>query len=224
MSIIKNYLIKYSLLKTLLLIIIYTAQLSCKSQEILCYTAIDNDREVFELLSGLELCPAMSEREIFRVVKDSDFDGNNSKDLILYSLPTHNQVGSEIGVHVFLSNKDGEFTFFKSYYNLLPLYFEDYTIESIVKLPVELSSLYPYEGVNPIRMLRFGDATIQMSATVISDFYFEVEFKLDNERKKYYITKALFLGNNSFSPQNLQQLIGLPIDSFNIDVFFNWEP
>ena len=205
---------KYFLLQILLLLSIIV-----NSQNINCNQSVWIDR--FAKLLPKDVCIPQGDYHITQVYKMADVNSDGLDDFIIDWNKKSLQDGDTLFVSIYLQNIDSTFSYFRTFDNLYPIYFERYDIDYIPQDATLIPLLKEYEDFYPFRKLEFkrGSIAITIRFDAESDLKTVYVFdKLLNNWRYKESHEIWYTGGKSF--RDLEDTLGPTIDNFT---YFWWD-
>jgi hypothetical protein len=193
---------------------------SAIAQNIDCNRAVWINR--FTKMLPKEVCIPKGNYHITEVYEKIDLNDDGFEDFIFDWNKNPLQDGDTIYVTIYFQNSDSTFSYFRTFNNLYPIYFKDYSLE----YPPKVESLKvihkKYEGENQFLNLSFEKnlITLKIKNEAKEDLW--VQYYYDKSKKDWLYLKAELhdYALDKVTPIDLSDKIGPSINNFT---YFYWE-
>jgi len=209
-----------------LLILVTTflhTQVSCQTIEMPCENAVWVKR--YKKLIPKGIC-IPNDCQIDYIDEDflPDFNKDGLTDFVFKWSKIKLKDGDTSYVSVYIHNKDSTYTLLKTYSNLYPIYFFDYSLE--YKIPNQkLKALQKkYQGENLLHNLSFEDNLVKITTLAEAKAEFVFTYQYDDSIKNWVYMKCDFYdyanGKNTYTPQDFTEKLGnTTLDKFTYFLF-----
>lgn len=176
----------------------------------------------FTNLLPKEVCIPKGNYHITRVFDRVDINSDGLEDFIFDWNKNPLQDGDTLYVTIYTQNQDSTFSHFRTFSNLLPIYFKSYSLDYIPKNK-KLSTLHKkYNDEYPFLELSFEKESIQITRTGDAEVHLIITYKFDKaiNNWRYEKSEEYFLVGGGKKPIDFSKKLGLLIDNFT---YFIWE-
>jgi len=158
---------------------------------------------------------------ISNIYESTDVNGDSLPDFIFKWRKPELQDGDTFYVTIYIQNPDSTFTNFRTFNNLYPIYFKDYSRDYISPNSALAALQKKYEGEDPFVELKFEGKLITLKIKYATKEDLWIQYSYDKSKKDWLYQKAEIHNYwEKITPMDLSDKIGPSIKNFT---YFFWD-
>lgn len=158
---------------------------------------------------------------ISNIYESTDINGDSLPDFIFKWRKPELQDGDTLYISIYLQNSDSTFSYFRTFNNLYPIYFKDYSRDYVPPKSALIALHKKYEGEDQFLELKFEQNLITLKIEYAAKEDLWVQYYYDKSKKDWLYQKAEIHDYwEKVTPIDLSEKIGPSINNFT---YFYWE-